>query len=274
MYTIGLSTVCFIDRPVETAVDFILESGFRHMEVYSDIPHAWPGQFGTEKRAMLRRRAERAGVSLSVHVPAYHLNIASLNPGLRRESINQVLDAIDLAAEIGAANVVVHGGVVHFLHERMLEKTSADCLALAVSSLQYCAEHAGNVGVTICLENTCHPHAAPGSFREVATTVALIGNSSLKATFDIAHFYLSGESLDSLRQGANLIHEVHISDNNGLDDSHLPMGEGVLTLDPEVLGFLREFEGPIVLEIEDIDDPEGKAIASKKWLEDVLLRRA
>ena len=38
---------------------------------------------------------------VSVHAPFTSLNIAALNPGVRAESIRQVLAAIDLCADIG-----------------------------------------------------------------------------------------------------------------------------------------------------------------------------
>lgn len=62
---------------------------------------------------------------------------------------------------------------------------------------------------------------------------------------------------------------VHISDNNGSDDAHLPLGEGRLDLRP-FAEFLRAFEGPVVLEIEHVKCPGEKALESKKWLESRL----
>lgn len=271
MPVIGLSTVCFIAHSFGAAVDFIAASGFRHMEVYSDVPHAWPPQFGQEKRRWLKRRAEEARLSMSVHSPAYGLNIASMNPGLRRESIAQIISALELAGDIEARNVVIHGGTVHFLHEAMWEETARVSREAALAALEEIAGEAEKLGVTVCLENTCGKDAVPGTLADVARAVGEVGSRSLRVALDIAHFCSNKEPIDSLRQAAPLIEHVHISDNNGSDDAHLPLGEGTLDLEP-FADFLKAFEGPVVLEIEDVKCPGEKAIQSKEWLEGQLAR--
>lgn len=255
----------------EVAVDFIAGAGvgFRHMEVYSDIPHAWPPEFGQEKRRWLKRRAEEARLSMSVHSPAYGLNIASLNPGLWRESIGQIISALRLASDIEARHVVIHGGTVHFLHEAMWEETTRASREAALAALVEIAREAEKLGVTVCLENTCGKHGVPGTLAEAAWAVGEIGCRSLRVALDIAHFHSNKEPVDSLRQAVPLIEHVHISDNNGSDDAHLPLGEGRLDLRP-FAEFLRAFEGPVVLEIEHVKCPGEKALESKKWLESRL----
>lgn len=72
---------------------------------------------------------------MSVHSPAYGLNIASVNPGLRRESIAQVISALRLASDIEARNVVIDGGTVHSLHEAMWEETARVSCEAALAAL-------------------------------------------------------------------------------------------------------------------------------------------
>lgn len=271
MSLIGLSTVCFIAAPFDDAVDFVLENGFGHVEIYSDIPHAWPDWMDAGQRAGLRRRFESAGVHLSVHSPAYALNIGSLNPGLRAESVRQIIGAIELASDLGAKNVVIHGGTVHFLHPELWEDTKAKSRQAVMRSLEECVSRAERLGVTVCLENLCLRGAVPGTLAEVADLVRGMGSESLRIAFDIAHFSIMREPIESIGHAADLISHVHISDNDGIEDTHLPMGHGKLEVE-RYLPFLRAFDGPIVMEIEDVKTPGKMALESKEWLGKYLFR--
>ena len=59
----------------------------------------------------LRRNAEEAGVDLYVHAP-YVLNVATSNNRIRIPSRKLLQQTVDLAAQIGARGVIVHGGHV------------------------------------------------------------------------------------------------------------------------------------------------------------------
>jgi sugar phosphate isomerase/epimerase len=265
MARIGLSSVCFLARPFWEGVEFTLAQGIPHLEVYSDFPHAWPGEFSAEERARLRKMLEAGGVTASVHSPAYGLNLASLNPGLRRCSMEQVIDAVRLAGELGAENVVVHGGAEHFLHAEMRGETRRRSREALLASLAGCASAAEQAGVMLCLENLTAPEALPRTLGEVAETVRHLSHPALRITLDLAHFTLCQEPVASLTAAADLIRHVHLSDNHREDDSHLPLGEGSIDFAP-FRDFLRSFAGPVVMEVEDIDDPRAKALASWRWL--------
>ncbi|MEW6228458.1 MAG: sugar phosphate isomerase/epimerase family protein [Bacillota bacterium] len=165
--------------------------------------------------------------------------------------------------------MVVHGGTAHFLHPAMLQSTKRQSREAALQSLDECASQAERLGVTLCLENLCYLDSIPGTLAETADVVRSVGRKSLQATLDVAHFHVSGETVESIRDAAPLIRHVHISDNNGLDDAHLPMGQGMLQVE-RFLPLLRAFEGPIVLEIEDVEDPVRSARESRAWLERYL----
>ncbi|HHW14100.1 MAG TPA: sugar phosphate isomerase/epimerase [Firmicutes bacterium] len=265
MPRIGLSTVCFLARPFWEGVEFALAHGIPHLEVYSDIPHAWPAGFPPEERARLKKMLESAGVTVSVHSPAYGLNLASLNPGLRRESEEQVVAAVRLARDLGAENVVVHGGSEHFLHAQMGSETRQRCREVLVASLEKCASEAERAGVVLCLENLAAPGALPRTLDEVAETVRRLNHPALRVALDLAHFELCREPVASLTAAADIIRHVHLSDNRQEEDSHLPLGEGTVDFTP-FREFLRSFGGPVVMEIEDVNDPGGKALASWRWL--------
>ena len=48
---------------------------------------------------------------MAVHAPILDIHLGSLNRRVREAAIAEVKDSIDLAKELGASIVVVHGGV-------------------------------------------------------------------------------------------------------------------------------------------------------------------
>ena len=70
------------------------------VEIMCEPPHAWPAPVPWAN-----------GHVRSLHAPILGINIASTNPGIRKESVMQILATIREAARLGAAGVVVHPGI-------------------------------------------------------------------------------------------------------------------------------------------------------------------
>ena len=78
--------------------------------------------------------------------------------------------------------------------------------------------------ITVLLENHQERSAKP-----IIKIITTIDSENLKACFDIGHFTVFGEKdavlfLNDYPEG--LIREIHLSDNMGDEDSHLPLGKG------------------------------------------------
>gem|GEM_PF-3527509 len=75
------------------------------------IPYAgvWPRTFSQSQREKLRVALSHIR-NLLVHGTPVDVNIAALNPGIRAESERQYLEAIELAADLGASWVTFHVG--------------------------------------------------------------------------------------------------------------------------------------------------------------------
>src|SRR5699024_9353718 len=87
--------------------------GANATQIFLGDPKGWKGpvvDFDGGAPA-LKEAAAQAGVTLFVHAP-YVLNVASLNNRIRIPSRKLLQKHVDLATEIGAAGVVVHGGHV------------------------------------------------------------------------------------------------------------------------------------------------------------------
>ena len=87
--------------------------GAQVIQINLGDPQAWRGhQVAYPGGATaLRAAAAAAGVGIYVHTP-FVLNLASTNNRIRIPSRKLLQQQVDLAAEIGARGVIVHGGHV------------------------------------------------------------------------------------------------------------------------------------------------------------------
>ncbi len=238
----GVSSSMLLQRPLREAVNFALRAGLNGFEVWADHPHAHPDETASGLRAALRRDLSNFA-RVSVHGPLGNASLASINPGIWRESVRQYLGAIELAHDIGAAVLVVHPGDLRD------PRFFADFARLAEEALGRLARRAEELGVMLAVEN-CGPYHA-GVDRSAADLRSLItrtGSSNVKACLDVGHAAVNRNAAELVELlGRDIVH-LHVHDNHGQRDEHLPVGRG--TIDFEAfLPILADFDGLAIAEV-------------------------
>ncbi len=222
---IGLSTSMLVPESLDASIEFVERHGFGGIELWGDFPHAHPDSLHRQLRKRLRKRL-RSFEWISVHAPLGNASLASCNPGIWRESVREHREVIKLAAEIGATVVVVHPGD---LRDPRLEHVAWLHLTAALSQL---TEVADACGVTLALEN-CGKYL--GSLDEnpvqLKQVLAEVSSPRLRACLDVGHAAVN-RNLDETvgLLGPDVVH-VHLHDNDGSSDQHLPMGWGSIDFD-------------------------------------------
>ena len=100
---VAISSLLFKSHPLGKVINLAREQGVSWLEVWSE--HLW-----RDDRGDLVKQLCNSGLSLSVHGPIGDLNITSSNPGIREESIRQVLQGIEESAAMGARVITIHPG--------------------------------------------------------------------------------------------------------------------------------------------------------------------
>ena len=89
------------------------------------------------------------------------------------------------------------------------------------------ADVAGKLGVTVCLENMPHPNFPLAPTESILNLIEDIGSPHLKFCFDVGHANVIGESISgSVRAAGKNLKIIHVHDNMGNNDSHLPPYDG------------------------------------------------
>jgi sugar phosphate isomerase/epimerase len=238
----GVSSSMLLQRPLLDALHFARHAGLNGFEVWADHPHAHPDETPADVRATLRRElAEFARVS--VHGPLGNASLASINPGIWSESVRQYLAAVELAHDIGAAVLVVHPGDLRD------PRFFVDFTRLAEEALGRLARRAEELGVVLAVEN-CGPYHA-GVDRTAADLRSLItrtGSSHVRACLDIGHAAVNRNAAELVELlGTDIVH-LHVHDNHGQRDEHLPVGRGTIDFSP-LVPILSDFAGLAIAEV-------------------------
>jgi sugar phosphate isomerase/epimerase len=218
------------------------------VEIMCEPPHAWPAPVPWTK-----------GRVSSLHAPILGINIASTNPGIRRESVGQIVATIHEAARLGATGVVVHPGIPPY--EEILPRESG--LPFAIESLRRCAEEAQTAGVYVYLENMPAVSLADGMrpmgfsygvrYDELRRIFEGVGHPSLRLCLDLGHGYLAGmDELRALLGDRDVVH-VHLNDNRGWRDDHLAWGDGAIAGVVDLARDLPPSVQTIVLELGSLE---------------------
>jgi sugar phosphate isomerase/epimerase len=219
--------------------------GFTYVELMTTPPHIWPPGFSKQRRRDLRNLIDELDLELVAINPTFlDINMASANPGIRKESVLQIQDQITLAHDVGARIVVVMIGKRHPLLAPSVELVWRE---FAREGVLRCVEHAEKQKIIFGLENGPSLFIeTSGAMRDILREV---DSPWMKAVFDVANATMVEDvasGLETIRE--DLIH-VHLSDTVSGRWSHAPVGMGGIDF-LKVANKLREidFSGVSILE--------------------------
>lgn len=240
-------------KPTLEELGLFAAMGFDYLELTMDPPRAHYRQV-LEEEASLTSTLARHGMALVCHMPTF-VSLADLTDSIREASQKEVLQSLEAARRLGALKAVVHPADIRGLGVFVPELARE----LAWESLEKIDAAARSLGIEICLENM-FPRTG---FCAEAKDFKLVFDQfpALKMTLDTGHACIDSPRakrlLDFIEQFADRITHLHVSDNRGKRDDHLPVGAGVIPF-PKILTKLKRagFDHTVTFEVfsEDRED--------------------
>ncbi|MDQ3890383.1 MAG: sugar phosphate isomerase/epimerase [Actinomycetota bacterium] len=203
--------------PLEDELRRIAKERFDFADVTLEPPGAWPRR-GEE----IGRLLAELGLAAVGHT-AYYLPIASPFPELRERSRNLLQAAFETFAAAGIALVNVHpDGMTRMFSQEEIRERNAEAIARL-------AEDADERGCRLMVENL-------GTSFSRVDDLAVIFSASDKVGFhlDVGHAHLHRDQGEPnrtrtlLEAFADRLAHVHVHDNLGEQDLHLPLGAGTI----------------------------------------------
>ena len=250
---IGFSCPPLTVRPFDEAAKLVLPN-FKHWEIISEANH-WLPNIQNEVRELL----ETSNIKISIHGPYSDVNLAAFDQGTRKYAINVFLDIINICAKLGIGPVTVHPGVIGPIQYWDRLRT----LKYTRESLETLAREAWDNSMLIALENM--PNMRFTTCQTTEEIKEMMNGLNIGMCFDIGHAHTTCQMSEMMALKDKFIN-VHVHDNLGDKDAHLPLGQG--TVDLSVLRELTSYKGNFIIEAKT-PGMEG-ALASKQYLEKLL----
>jgi sugar phosphate isomerase/epimerase len=203
----------------------------------------------------IRELTRATGIGVSVHLSFVDLNLASLMPGVRENSVARTNRGLEYATEVNAILAVLHTGLIPLRHPIIMPRARS-ALTQSLSEITPL--------VPIALENLAldgYDLLRGPSDLETVTQAAGFGNC-----IDLGHALVEGcttelhdgtgsgglhaglARLESYKTGLSNVIHLHLQDNDGSEDQHHALGTGGINWFAQ-REWLRGFTGLAALEI-------------------------
>ena len=174
----------------------------------------------------IRRTLSENGIKINqIHGPwRYPPNDATEDD--RAALFGKMAKAVAIAKHLGAKYMAVHPLMPYGVNK---PDNPDEVYEINKRYYKALADVSGKLGVTVCLENMPHPNFPLASTESILKLIEDIGSPHLKLCFDTGHANVTGESIgNSVRAAGKNLKIVHVHDNMGDKDSHLPPYEGTV----------------------------------------------
>ena len=214
---LSVSQYTVLTSPIPRGLDLLARTGIPGIEIFMEGPDWWdPG--------ILHRIAQARGMfsgPLSVHPPAWDINIASYTKPVRDMSIEVYGQSIEWTRYLGGTYVVLHVG-----WRGTLELPRTECLVRAEQAIRALASRARDAGIALAVENVGWFGQEICDQTEFAELIWRLP-AGVGALLDVGHALLAGWDIPAAaRVLAPRMVAMHLHDNDGRSDQHLPIGQG------------------------------------------------
>ncbi len=195
------------------------------------------------------------GLDIVGHTP-YYLPFASPIKSIRMAAIDEAEKCFEAFNKLGAEYVTVHASWPPSLFN------AKEGLQMQIESLQLLLERAEKYGIKLMYESGVGELDNYGNVSKILQALP-----SLHFHLDVGHASLHGRDVCKfIRKLHSKLKHVHIHDNFGKEDLHLPIGVGKIKWEDVIKELKRYYNGTITLEI---FAPRDYILLAKKKFEEM-----
>jgi sugar phosphate isomerase/epimerase len=198
--------------------------------------------------AALAAQLTARGRRPTVHAPFFDLSPGAMEPLVRAVTLQRLTQALQAAASLGAHLMVLHPGYDRWRYPNL----ATAWVEQAAETLTPLVAGAASCDCRLALENI---------YEETPDTllalVERLDSPWFGHCFDIGHWRLFGTTsqADWLHAIAPRLLHLHLHDNHGKNDDHLPVGEGAIDFTP-LLQRLPTLAQPLSITLEAHNPPD------------------
>jgi len=239
-------------RDVISEIEWAGENGFDFIDLFIEPDKAAVENIdpGAIREALAEHNLDVLG-----HM-AWYLPIGSPMRQLRRAAVDIAVEHMRVFADVGAPAVTIHANWPPGLF------SAEDGIAWQIESMRAIVEATGDLDTGLMYEPVTTEWDSPSNVKTILDAVP-----GLICHIDTGHSNLCGRRPEEvLKYFGDRVKHIHISDNNGLSDLHLPPGAGSIDW-PAVFAALRDIGYDRTLTIEVFSDDRNYVLLAKRTIE-------
>lgn len=245
-------------HPFHDCIGQLTDLGFNKFEVLLTSPHLWPEDCDAAHRRRLVQTLEACDARIvSLNAGGFDNNLASPGRSVRAFAQQYLRDTIDLAADLGAHDVVMAPG----LGRGLLPPSHHAMSGWFREGLEALVKHAESRDVRLLLENV--PFSFLPRVDQLMAAIEGLPPERVGIVYDVANaVFVREDPVEGLKAALSRIRLIHLSDTPLNTWRHDPVGRGVVPFE-QVGAALRDLDcaAPLVLEI-ITETPEQDILSS------------
>jgi sugar phosphate isomerase/epimerase len=245
------------EKDIYSEIEYFAEHGFDFIDLTVE-----PGASSYSEDIDVKRIAalvKKHRLNLIGHTP-WNLPFASPYKQAREAAFGEFMKCIEIFSEIGVTLANVH------IQEPNYIKPIDELIRYNAEFFRKIVKASKNKGIAIMMEN------AGGVFSDAKLLKKLLV-PGLKLHWDVGHANLGRDTHETtenaFREFKDRIVHLHFSDNNGIDDLHLPLGAGNIDW-PKIIKILKEYKYNKTITLEVFSPDRDYLLASRDKLRRLL----
>jgi len=205
----------------------------------------------------IKEMASSQGIEIVVKAYTPDINLASFNNTIRAAAQRLLIQAIRFAQNAGSEYVIFDPGYLPREYPPRLVNRARTLLSRTISNAQRLT--GGTVKLLIENAPRTENRSLASTIEDIKTLSELLG---CNIALNIGHANTVGNVTDFIEDLRGKIEVVHLSDNNGDQDSHLPIGYGRINY-RRVISALKTagFDGAYII---DVNSPAGISVSIRR----------
>jgi len=240
--------------------------GFDYTEIGIEEPYGTNEILRRDKKKILAALKKNGMFALG-HT-SYWDDFGSMHTQVRNGWIKEGKAMIDTSAQLNIKLLNFH----FYPGAAMIKKIPAGRKIYVnnfIAAMKELSAYAKKKGITLMLENIPHGKRNPYTIKEFSYIVKNVPN--LMVHLDVAHAFIEGGNprIDEyIKKFSNKLVHLHMHDNNGEEDQHLPLGKGKINF-KKVASSLKKinYDRTITFEVftSDLDAKKSRIKFQKIW---------
>ena len=224
---LSVASSVFVNYSIQDTISLVAQAGYNGIDFWGGRPHVYRQDHPQPELERLRKLLKTYNLTAVSLMPAFYRYPHSLslpNEFVRQDSLDYMRQCADNAAILGAKILLVIPG--HTLYGQRVE----DAHLRLLDSIDWICRYASQYDLSLGIEPANKMVSdLVNTSSDALKIITELKHDNLGVVLDTGHLNLTKESVEAaLKNLGSLLLQVHVNDNDGLQQQNLIPGDGTI----------------------------------------------